>query len=83
MFSGAQRTVSIRRTKLAPDAAEAQTMGSANRIFIRYLQSDVYLELRKSVGVQNTTVALEDSAVSDDSDSVLDPPPRKKQRREG
>ena len=37
VFSGAQRVITARRTRLEPEAAEAQTMGRCNRKFFDYL----------------------------------------------
>lgn len=40
VFSGAQRVISARRTRLVPESAEAQVMGSCNRRILKYLRTD-------------------------------------------
>ena len=66
---------------MAPDAAEAQTLGSANRSFIRYLQSGDDKCLRKTNGIPEVAASVvvpdNDDQGEESSDSAVEPPKKK------
>ena len=74
--------MSVRRTNLTPDAAEAQTRGGSNRRFVGYLKSESYQQLKAVRALPIPVDDDDDESVDFSSDLEDLEPPRKRQRRD-